>query len=267
MNPTAVSDLSIPGDAWLLALGTVLVLALVGRLWHRWQQGRSQDRALSAPSLPFEPPLSRWPGTTPVEPDLQRLVGEVQDRLGMQLLNARTLARTGEALPGSTRLMHLDHQLAQALLSLRLMRDALRPEPASLLDSLHGMQAHFQPLLAERGIRLDWQVDEALDRISLPARSRLGLLRLMQEALDNVVRHAREARLAQFRLEADGEAGERRLRLRVVDDGQGTPESRRVESTAQGIARMERQTLELGGRLAVGPARPGWCVDLRMPLD
>jgi len=264
VNPTAVPDLS--SDAWLLALGTMLALALVGRLWHRWQQDRADKQALSCRSLPFDSTLARWPGVPEADTDMQRLVGEVQDRLGMQLLAARTLARTGDDLPGPARLMHLDQQLAQALLSLRLMREAVRAEPAALGDGLHGLQAHFQPMLAERGIRLSWQVDEAAATLHLPARSRLHLMRLVQEALDNVVRHAEGAHAAEFELRLLEERSQRSLCLRISDDGRGKPEGRRAEATARGIALMERIASDLGAPLAIGPARPGWVVELTLKL-
>lgn len=162
----------------------MLALALVGRLWHRWQQGRADEQALPCRSLPFDSTLARWPGVPEADTDMQRLVGEVQDRLGMQLLAARTLARTGDDLPGPARLMHLDQQLAQALLSLRLLEDR----------------------------------------------------------------------------------SQRSLRLRISDDGRGKPEGRRAEATARGIAMMERIASDLGAPLAIGPARPGWVVELTLKL-
>lgn len=75
MNPTAVPDLS--SDAWLLALGTMLALALVGRLWHRWQQGRADEQALPCRSLPFDSTLARRTG--------QVIAGARQRARGQQL--------------------------------------------------------------------------------------------------------------------------------------------------------------------------------------
>ncbi|MDQ5896330.1 MAG: hypothetical protein QG612_416 [Pseudomonadota bacterium] len=262
MTLTAVPDPS--SDAWLLALGTVAALALAGRLWHCWQQSRSRGPALT--SLSFDSVSSFEPVSAGLPDETQMLVDEVQDRLGVQLLTARTLARSGDGLPGSGRLLQLDRQLAQALLSLRLMREAVRPEPATLGEGLHGLQAHFQPMLAERGIRLHWRVGEEAARMTLSARSRLNLMRLAQEGLDNVVRHAQGAQQARLDLTVETGASlqERSLRLLISDDGHGKPEGRRAESTARGIEAMERLARELGARLAVGPSRPGWRVELTL---
>lgn len=260
MNLFVPQDLLL--DPWLLALGTVAVLAVAGLVWHRWLQGpASSGRGRSFEGLPR--PSTGWPlsSSLPVS-EPRALVGEVQDRLGMQLLTARTLAQTGGSLPGSSRLMQLDHQLAQALLSLRLMRDAMRAEPASLSDGLHGLQAHFQPLLAQRGARLLWQVTPQGAGVLLPPRSRLNVLRIVQEALDNVLLHARDAATVALTLEVDAGA----LRLRLHDDGRQGSDLGRGCELGHGVAQMERQATEIGARLAVGPTQPGWQVDLMLPL-
>lgn len=53
----------------------MLALALVGRLWHRWQQGRADEQALPCRSLPFDSTLARWPGVP--EADMQLLDGDI----------------------------------------------------------------------------------------------------------------------------------------------------------------------------------------------
>jgi signal transduction histidine kinase len=251
-------------DPWLLALGTVAALAVAGLLWHWWLN----DPASPGRCRPFDGvprPSTQWPSSLPTS-EPQALVGEVQDRLGMQLLTARTLAQTGGSLPGSSRLMQLDHQLAQALLSLRLMRDAMRTEPATLNDGLHGLQAHFQPLLAQRGARLLWQIAPNAAAVALPPRSRLNLLRIVQESLDNVLLHARDASTVGLTLEIEHRATGPCLRLSIRDDGHSGSDLGRGSEMGQGVARMERQSGEIGARLAVGPAQPGWLVDLALPL-
>lgn len=259
-----LSDL--PNDPWLLALCTVAVLAVAGLVWVRWTPGGMRR--------PFEP-SSGWPGSASTGG--QAPIGEVQDRLGLQLLTARTLAQAGAQVPAGARLQQLDHQLAQALLSLRLMRDAMRTEPASLADGLTGLHAHFQPLLAERGIRLEWELTPQAEQVALSARERLHLLRAVQEALDNAVAHARNATLVALSCSKVDARGQRaNLRLQVRDDGHsgnsGLSRRNAVHSpdfvcTGTGLARLELQAAEIGARLAVGPGPSGWVVELTLPLE
>lgn len=258
-----LSDL--PNDPWLLALCTVVLLTVAGLAWGRWTAGGMRR--------PFES-SSGWPGKP--GPSHQGPVHEVQDRLGLQLLTARSLVQPGGQVPAGARLQQLDHQLAQALLSLRLMRDAMRTEPASLADGLTGLHAHFQPLLAERGVRLDWELTPQAEQEALSARARLHLLRVTQEALDNAMAHARLATrvaLSCSRVEVRGQCPH--LRLVVRDDGQSGPTDRSSRSlvsppdfvcTGTGLARLEQQAAEIGARLAAGPGPSGWVVELTLPL-
>lgn len=255
-----LSDL--PNDPWLLALCTVVALAVAGLAWVRWAPGTLRR--------PFDS-SRHWSGHRGGPGPAS--IGEVQDRLGLQLLTARTMAQTGGSMaPDGTRLQQLDHQLAQALLSLRLMRDAMRTEPASLADGLTGLQVHFQPVLAERGLRLDWALTPQAEQVVLSARERLHLLRVVQEALDNAVVHARNATWVSVtgsRVETRGQAPG--LRLVVRDNGQvlGTrshPGSPDFACTGTGLARLEHQAAEIGARLAIGPEPGGWAVEVVLPL-
>jgi signal transduction histidine kinase len=255
-----LSDL--PNDPWLLALCTVAALAVAGLVWGRWMPGRLRR--------PFEP-SSGWPGTHGTTGHAS--LGEVQDRLGMQLLTARTLAQVGNGVPpGAPRLQQLDHQLAQALLSLRLMRDAMRAEPASLADGLTGLQAHFQPVLTERGVRLEWELTPQAEQVALSARERLHLLRVVQEALDNAVAHARHATLVSVSCRLLAPRGQRQhLALVVQDDGRSHGGAIHVQRpdfvyTGTGLARLEHQAAEIGARLAMGPGPSGWVVEVTLPL-
>ena len=254
----------LPSDPWLLALCTVAALAVAGLAWVRWTPGRLRR--------PFEP-SSGWPGSA--QKTGSAPIGEVQDRLGLQLLTARTMARTGsDGVPAGARLQHLDHQLAEALLSLRLMRDAMRAEPAPLADGLTGLQVHFQPVLAERGVRLDWTIAPEAEQVRLSAQVRLQLLRVVQEALGNAVAHAHGATVVSMACSLDSvRTLPKCLRLVVRDDGRARLASQAggrhdpdFVCTGTGLARMEHQATEIGARLAMGPGPKGWVVELVLPL-
>jgi signal transduction histidine kinase len=248
-------------DPWLLALCTMAALAVAGRVWVRWAPRTWRP--------PFEPSRG-WPGSH--HPTRSASIGEVQDRLGLQLLAARNMAQTGGGMPASTRLQQLDHQLAQALLSLRLMRDAMRSEPASIAEGIRGLHAHFQPVLAERGTRLHWELTPLAEQVRLSARERLHLLRVVQEALDNAVAHARNATMVSMSCRLVAPRGQApTLTLVVQDDGRctgGAIHAPRTDfvSTGTGLTRLEHQAAEIGARLAMGPGPQGWVVELALPL-
>jgi signal transduction histidine kinase len=97
---------------------------------------------------------------------------------------------------------------------------------------------------------------------SVPQQVGRSVLRLVQESLTNVGKHALGAKRVQVRITGDGEE----LHVRVSDDGVG----RRAEpvggSGGYGLVGMRERVELLGGRFSAGPATPvGWRVDAWLP--
>lgn len=133
--------------------------------------------------------------------------------------------------------------------SVRALAAELRPR---VLDDL-GLTAACE-WLAERtttrgGLRVELEADQ--DDYGLSDAVRTAVFRVVQEALTNVLRHARAAR-AQVRLETDG----RQLRASVEDDGVGLPAGYEQTGTF-GVLGMRERMHSVGGRLSIGPGPGG----------
>jgi len=102
-------------------------------------------------------------------------------------------------------------------------------------------------------------VQASPEPMTLPAAVEVSALRIVQEAVANVRRHAGATR-CEVRLQTD--AGN--LILEIVDDGRGMP----VETSGGiGLASMHERARELGGSLQVGPGSGGGTrVHARLPL-
>jgi two-component system, NarL family, sensor kinase len=101
-------------------------------------------------------------------------------------------------------------------------------------------------------------VEAPEDLPDLPAAVEVAVYRITQEALTNVVRHAR-ARTCVVRLVVDED-----VTLEIVDDGAGIPAER---SAGVGLTSMHERAFELGGSCIVEPApRGGTRVLVRLPL-
>jgi DNA-binding NarL/FixJ family response regulator/two-component sensor histidine kinase len=105
--------------------------------------------------------------------------------------------------------------------------------------------------------------------VTLDDERSVALIRVAQEALHNVERHAAAQRV-RVELESDAEAGE--VRLLVADDGCGfalTPsaESERPPASSFGLISMDERARLAGGQLDVESA-PGWGtrVRVRVPI-
>jgi two-component system NarL family sensor kinase len=94
----------------------------------------------------------------------------------------------------------------------------------------------------------------------LPERVEIAAFRIAEEAMTNVLRHARASR-CEVRLEvADA------LVVSVSDDGVGLPGQARPDGV--GLTSMRQRAAELGGCCTVEPALPsGVIVSARFPLE
>ncbi|HWI78064.1 MAG TPA: ATP-binding protein [Ramlibacter sp.] len=95
--------------------------------------------------------------------------------------------------------------------------------------------------------------------VGVTAHASLQLLRIAQEALTNVLKHARASRVQVRVRQADGI-----LQLEVEDDGGGPTTA---SPAGRGIRNMTARAQQLGGALAVSAGPAGTRVALRVPVN
>jgi len=135
--------------------------------------------------------------------------------------------------------------LAQdALEELRSLVFELRPPELERDGLADALRKHVE-LLRRRGqLELELSVDE----VSVDVTRDREVLRIAQEALQNVLKHARARRLAVSLRAGKGDA----LLLEIADDGVGfDPHSDGIRSRRLGLTSMEERARRLGGRLDV----------------
>lgn len=189
----------------------------------------------------------------------ERLVSDLHDGLGLHLLTALKMARSGEdGAAEPVRRSALADTLQDCLDELRLAIDSMsnidERDPVLLLASL---RFRLAPRLQAAGVQLEWQVHgEVAPQPWLDAPSALHLLRVVQEALTNAVRHGGAARVL-LQVEAAG-AG---VAVAVIDDGRGFDHD--AERAGLGLASMRRRAAMIGAQISVdSPAQGGTVVRL-----
>lgn len=214
-----------------------------------------------------------------------RILREMHDGLGGRLVAALALtAQIGrQAQPpggsGDTEgraieepLRELKLTLEDCLIELRLALDSLEADRRPLIEALAELRFRIEPSLRAAGIRLVWQVAETAGEASLAATDTLHVLRIVREALTNVIKHA-QATVVWLRLAPRDDGG---LTLEVVDNGllqrgdvEQTPLPLFVPASiaqgGRGLANMQRRAAALGAVLSSGPAAEGWSVTLALP--
>jgi ligand-binding sensor domain-containing protein/signal transduction histidine kinase len=130
------------------------------------------------------------------------------------------------------------------------------------LASLAGRVRRFAAdMLDARDIRWTFDAPDNGATIRLSPEHRRHVLLVFQEAINNVVRHAR-ARRVSLGLGVDGH----RLRARIEDDGSGFA-TNDASIAGRGLSNMASRARELGGELTVtSEAAAGTRVDLAVPL-
>jgi signal transduction histidine kinase len=202
---------------------------------------------------------------TAQEDERKRIARELHDEttqslavLTMGIETASNAIRAGGPTP------RLDEVKALAVRTLeevhRLILD-LRPAVLDDLGLFSALRWYADRYLASRGIAVRCEIAE-LDR-RLPPEVEIALFRIGQEAMNNIVRHAK-AESVLIQLGHDG----RDLRIEIEDDGQGftvgvTPADR----PHYGIMGIRERAEALGGTAVIdsSPGR-GTRIEVRVPL-
>lgn len=196
------------------------------------------------------------------EDERAHLARELHDELGALLTAAKLdVARirrmTRSAAPElDERLQHMVELLDQGIALKRRIIEDLRPSALSNLGLIPALEILTQEFAQRSGLQLSL---ELVDTATVDA-DRLALYRLVQEALTNVLRHAKASQVRVVLDEAEG-----RLQLSIRDDGQGfNPEA--VGAGHHGLLGMRYRIESLGGTLQLlsAPGR-GTLVLARLP--
>jgi signal transduction histidine kinase len=149
-------------------------------------------------------------------------------------------------------------ELREALDTLRLTIDSLEPTDNDLLTLLGNVRYRLEGRLKRQGIALDWRVHDLPPLDSLTPQNVLHILRILQEAFTNVLKHARARRIGV----ETGIVGQE-VFIRISDDGCGFAGGRQ----GRGLANMKMRAQALGGRLDIQPSSAGTTLILHLPVS
>jgi signal transduction histidine kinase len=207
-----------------------------------------------------------------LEVERGRLGRELHDELGQELtgIRLRLGAMHGNARGEPERSMS-PTEFHAVFGSMERINDGLRRVLSSLQPQAlehGGLSKGLRALVADAANRSDAQVllrgveeiSSVLD--SRPPDVRLAVFRVVQEALENVVRHAHARRVVVV-VRVEGNA----LEISITDDGVGLPSS--IPEHRFGVAGMRARALGVGGtlRLEAASKEKGTRVSATIPLE
>ena len=184
------------------------------------------------------------------------IMREIHDGLGSRLFTS--LSRVERGVYDAPQVAA---SLRACISEMRLALDALASDDHDLLVAFGDFMFRWQSEMQSTGVRCEWEVDVDGEGLPLAPHATLQVLRIAQEALTNVVKHARAS---QVDLSLRKSAGH--LVLRVHDDGIGAAGP--GVSTGRGIHNMRARAEQLGGQLTIEQTtQQGTQVILTLPLD
>jgi signal transduction histidine kinase len=198
-----------------------------------------------------------------LEEEKSRIARELHDDLGQDLTIlrmdiGRMRADARKRGEDDGRLEELRVLVDEIIAKLRNIATELRPVILDQFGLDAAVEWHVEKLRAKTGLRIEI---ERLDGTrALSRRAATALFRMFQEAMTNVLRHARASSVA-IRLEVTGE----RLALSVKDDGLGISPEGTAGTASFGILSMRERARSLGGEFSVSPA-PGGGTLLRVAI-
>ena len=180
-----------------------------------------------------------------------RIMSEMHDGIGSQLTMALSLVRRmdREADPAHNgEDGRIATVLRESIEDLQLIIDSLEPVENDLLTVLGTLRYRLQDRLGKGGIELQWNVVDLPPLPMLTPHSVLSILRIVQEAFANCLKHSGATRIA-VTTGLRGEPGiDETAHIGIVDNGHGIQPR---QGAGRGMENMRRRAAALGGRLLV----------------
>lgn len=146
-----------------------------------------------------------------------------------------------------------------ALMDMRLIVSSLEDYGGDLSLALGVWRERMEPQVRAASIRLKWHVDDLPAQDWLSPSHVLDILRILQEAVTNAVRHS-----GATTIEVDCRLAANRIRITIGDDGHGCPSDKLIKG--KGLVNMSARATRLGASLDIRMATEGTRVELLLDL-
>lgn len=190
----------------------------------------------------------------------QRLMRDLHDGVGGTLTTSLMLAEQGNLHQAD-----MVEAMRQAVDDLRAMIDALDPSGQTLGELLANLRHRLHPRCQAAGIASRWLISPAAEACQLNPATNLHLLRWLQEALTNALRHAGADHITVDIDLAPAPVTGTWLRVLVHDDGQGFQLETNTPPAGRGLTHLQQRANALRAQFEL-ITRPGAGTTLALQL-
>lgn len=185
-----------------------------------------------------------------------RLARDLHDSIKQQLFVIQTAAATaqarsvGDPAGAGEALDQVRRSTREAMTEMQVMTDQLRSGPLENTGLIEALKRHCEALGFRTGAQVEFRLEGDLPPSeALPPGAQQAMLRVAQEALANIGRHARARNVQVSLYAAPG-----RVEVQIKDDGVGFDPNDRPRG--MGIANMRARSEEFGAEFEL-VSRPG----------
>jgi signal transduction histidine kinase len=186
----------------------------------------------------------------------QRLMQDMHDGMGSSLLTALLAVERGR-IDAST----VAEVLKGCIDDLKLAIDSMEPVQADLLLLLATLRFRLGPRLESAGIALRWEVETVPDLDWIDPRNALHILRILQEAFTNIVKHTRATEI-RVSTGVDND----HVVVTVADNGEGFSVAQGIASTGKGLGNQIHRAESIGAEVRWNSSEAGTCLNLYLPI-
>ena len=255
-EPTPLMSLVV-APVWLVAMAWWCLAQFVDQLRATQAQNRALDALVREKTAELDRQYAQMralENQRVLDQERQRILGDMHDGVGGHLVSTIALVESQE-----TSREAIGEALRDALTDLRLMVDSLDEAGDDLNAVLANFRVRMEPRLRAAGLALRWQVRDLPPMPGLGPARILQVLRVLQEAVTNVMKHARAGTVT---VQAD--ADDTTARVVLCDDGVGLGAG---ALRGHGLNNMQRRADAGGFTVDVAAdAGGGTRVELRLPM-
>jgi signal transduction histidine kinase len=189
----------------------------------------------------------------------ERILSELHDGVGGQLVAMLAMLENR-----NTQTDELKDTVRAALDDLRLMIDSLDAIEGDIPVVLGMFRSRIEPRLTTQNITFDWQVTDLPAVPGISPHEVLQILRILQEAVTNIIKHANADAITVKTKFTPGENEAGVITIEIKDNGKGLTADR--STAGYGMETMSRRARELGGSIAIQSNTNGTAVILSVPI-
>lgn len=187
----------------------------------------------------------------------QRMMQDMHDGLGSTLISALRVVEHGNLSE-----LVISEILKDCIDDLKLAIDSMEPLESDLLLLLATLRYRIGPRLESSGIMLRWEIKDVPPLDWLDPNKALHILRILQEAFTNIIKHTVATEIRAATCVEDGY-----VLVTITDNGHGFDVGTALKNGGRGLSNQMRRAETIGAKVKWNTNKLGTRLTLYLPIQ